>query len=84
MVVACARVGRSSHPDTAALVEAGGVGSTARARGWGQFLKIDDVLTIRLDRGVRVLKVTGFAEREGNAPAARALYDDVWEALGGS
>ncbi len=31
-----------------------------------------DVVTIALDRNVRVLKVTGFAERRGSAETARA------------
>jgi ribosome-associated heat shock protein Hsp15 len=35
------------------------------------------VLTVSLDRGVRVLKVTGFAERRGDATTARALYEDM-------
>jgi ribosome-associated heat shock protein Hsp15 len=69
----------------AALVEAGHVRvNGAREKSPGHSLKIDDVLTIRLDRGVRILRVTGFAERRGNAPAARALYKDVSEAPGGT
>jgi ribosome-associated heat shock protein Hsp15 len=36
-----------------------------------------DVLTVGLDRTVRVLKVTGFSERRGNAASARALYEDL-------
>jgi ribosome-associated heat shock protein Hsp15 len=35
------------------------------------------VLTIALDRTVRVLKVAGFSERRGDATAARVLYDDL-------
>ena len=74
-----------ARTDAAALVEAGHVRvNGTREKSPGHSLKIDDVLTIRLDRGVRILKVTGFAERRGNAPAARALYDDVSEALGRS
>jgi ribosome-associated heat shock protein Hsp15 len=62
----------------AALVEAGHVRvNGTREKSPGHSLKVDDVLTIRLDRGIRILKVTGFAERRGNAAAARALYDDV-------
>jgi ribosome-associated heat shock protein Hsp15 len=69
----------------AALVEAGHVRvNGAREKSPGQSLKVDDVLTIRLDRGVRVLRVTGFAERRGDAVAARALYDEVSDACGGS
>jgi ribosome-associated heat shock protein Hsp15 len=40
-------------------------------------VKAGDVLTIGLDRIVRVLRVTGFAERRGDAAAARGLYDDL-------
>jgi ribosome-associated heat shock protein Hsp15 len=36
-----------------------------------------DVITIALDRGVRVLKVAGYAERRGSADAARILYEDL-------
>lgn len=36
-----------------------------------------DVLTIALDRAVRVLRVEGFAERRGGAEQARALYCDL-------
>jgi ribosome-associated heat shock protein Hsp15 len=35
------------------------------------------VLTIGLDRSVRVLKVVGFSERRGDAQAARVLFDDL-------
>lgn len=36
-----------------------------------------DVVTVALDRSVRILKVRGFADRRGDADAARALYDDL-------
>ena len=36
-----------------------------------------DVVTVALDRTVRVLKVIGFAERRGSAEIARALYEDL-------
>jgi ribosome-associated heat shock protein Hsp15 len=35
---------------------------------------VGDVLTVSLTQGVRVLKVTGFAERRGPHQAAQALY----------
>jgi ribosome-associated heat shock protein Hsp15 len=35
-----------------------------------------DVLTVALDR-VRIVKVLGFAERRGDAEAARVLYEDL-------
>ncbi|MEA2905739.1 MAG: ribosome-associated heat shock protein Hsp15 [Alphaproteobacteria bacterium] len=40
-------------------------------------VRAGDVVTVALDRTVRVLKVTGFAERRGDAEAGRALYDDL-------
>jgi len=36
-----------------------------------------DVITVALDRSVRVLKVRGFVERRGPAAAAQALYEDL-------
>lgn len=42
-----------------------------------QLVRAGDVLTIALDRQVRILKVAGFAERRGNAEAGRALYEDM-------
>ena len=36
-----------------------------------------DVVTVALDRAVRVLKVTGFAERRGAAEAARLVCEDL-------
>jgi len=36
-----------------------------------------DVITVALDRTVRVLRVVNFASRRGGAEAARSLYDDL-------
>jgi ribosome-associated heat shock protein Hsp15 len=36
-----------------------------------------DVVTVALDRTVRVLKVVAFAERRGPSEAGRALYEDL-------
>jgi len=36
-----------------------------------------DVVTIALDRAVRLLKVQGFAARRGSSVEGRALYDDL-------
>jgi ribosome-associated heat shock protein Hsp15 len=36
-----------------------------------------DVVTIALDRSVRVMRVVGFAERRGSALQARVLFDDL-------
>jgi ribosome-associated heat shock protein Hsp15 len=35
---------------------------------------LGDVVTVSLTQGVRVLKVTGFAERRGSHPTTQALY----------
>ena len=48
----------------------------ATTYGWFVFR---DVLTIALDRTVRVLKVTAFNERRGDAASARVLYEDLGE-----
>ena len=39
--------------------------------------KAGDVLTIALDRRVRVLKVLQFVQRRGDAELARTLYDEL-------
>ena len=67
-----------ARSSAAALVEAGHVRiNGVREKAPGHAVKAGDVLTIGLDRTVRVLKVIGFAERRGDAAAARALYDDL-------
>jgi len=48
-----------------------------REKSPGHAVKAGDVVTIGLDRSVRVLKVVGFSERRGDATAARGLYDDL-------
>lgn len=68
-----------------ALIEAGHVRvNGTREKSPGHFLKVADVLTIRLDRGIRVLKVTEFTERRGDATAARVLYDDMSDVSSGA
>ena len=36
-----------------------------------------DVVTVALDRHVRILKVKGYAERRGSADVARLLFEDL-------
>ena len=70
--------GVKARSSAAALVEAGHVRINGmRERAPGHTVKAGDVVTIGLDRSVRVLKVIGFAERRGDASAARVLYDDL-------
>jgi len=42
-----------------------------------QVVRAGDVVTVALDRTVRVLKVAGFAERRGSAGDAQSLYEDL-------
>jgi ribosome-associated heat shock protein Hsp15 len=49
----------------------------ARETSPGHAVKTGDVLTIALDRSVRVIKVIGFSERRGDASSARVLYEDL-------
>jgi ribosome-associated heat shock protein Hsp15 len=72
-----ARVVRA-RTSAAALIEAGHVRiNGVREKAPGHAVKAGDVLTIGLDRTVRVLRVVGFAERRGDASAARVLYEDL-------
>lgn len=50
----------------------------------GAAVRIGDVITIALDRNVRVLKVAGFAARRGSSDTARALYIELTPAAGRS
>jgi ribosome-associated heat shock protein Hsp15 len=67
-----------ARTSAAALVEAGHVRiNGVRETAPGHSVKTGDVLTIGLDRSVRVLRVVGFTERRGDASTARVLYDDL-------
>jgi ribosome-associated heat shock protein Hsp15 len=67
-----------ARTSAAELVERGHVRiNGVRERSPGHAVKPGDVLTVALDRSVRVLKVIGFSERRGDASAARGLYEDL-------
>ncbi|TMI98360.1 MAG: RNA-binding S4 domain-containing protein [Alphaproteobacteria bacterium] len=62
----------------AALVNGGNVRlNGARIAAPSHPARAGDVVTVALDRAVRVMKITGFAERRGDAEAARLLYEDL-------
>jgi len=62
----------------AALATAGNVRLNGdRVTAASRPVKAGDIVTVALDRTVRVMKVTGFAERRGDAEAARLLYADL-------
>ena len=72
-----ARVVRT-RSDAVALTEAGFVRLNGRrVTAPSQPVRIGDVVTLALDRTVKVIEVAGFCERRGAAPAARALYRDL-------
>jgi ribosome-associated heat shock protein Hsp15 len=62
----------------AALVSSGQVRLNGeRVTAPSALVRVEDVMTIALDRQVRILKVAGFSERRGDAEAGRALYADL-------
>ena len=70
-----------ARTSAAELVESGHVRiNGVREKSPGHAVKLGDVVTVSLDRGVRLLKVTGFSERRGDAAAARVLYEDLQNA----
>ena len=69
-----------ARTSAAELVERGHVRvNGARETSPGHAIKTGDVLTIALDRTVRVLKVLAFNERRGDASSARVLYEELGE-----
>ena len=67
-----------ARASAAALVEAGQVRvNGAREKSPGHGVKMGDVVTVGLDRSVRVLKVIGFSERRGDAQASRTLFEEL-------
>jgi ribosome-associated heat shock protein Hsp15 len=64
--------------DAAALVQAGFVRLNGkRIASAGRKVALGDVITLSLDRTVRVLRVDDFCERRGASAAARALYREL-------
>ena len=62
----------------ASLADAGYVRLNGeRVAGGSRLVRRGDVITLALDRSVRVVRVLGFRERRGDAEAARALYQDL-------
>ena len=70
-----------ARTSAAELVESGHVRiNGVREKSPGHAVKLGDVVTVSLDRGVRLMKVTGFSGRRGDANAARVLYEDLQNA----
>ena len=67
-----------SRSAAAALTTAGFVRLNGkRMTAAGHPVRIGDVVTLALDRTVKVVRVEGLCERRGGAPVARTLYRDV-------
>jgi ribosome-associated heat shock protein Hsp15 len=67
-----------TRSDAAALAGAGHVRLNGkRVDAASQPVRIGDVVTVALDRTVRVVEVAGFRERRGAAALARTLYREV-------
>ena len=72
-----------TRSDAAALADAGYVRLNGkRIADNSQVVRIGDVVTLALDRAVKVIKVEAFCEKRGAAPAARALYRDLTTSSG--
>jgi ribosome-associated heat shock protein Hsp15 len=54
----------------------------ARIRAAGREVKCGDVVTVALDRRVRVLQICALAPRRGDAEAARGLYQELGQPRG--
>ena len=62
----------------AALAGAGFVRvNGARIGAPGRMVRAGDVITVALERSVRVLKITGFRERRGPAGSGETLYEEL-------
>jgi ribosome-associated heat shock protein Hsp15 len=69
--------------DASALTEAGFVRLNGkRVTAPSHLVRVGDVVTLALDRTVKVIQVEGFLERRGAAPTARALYRDLTTRFG--
>lgn len=72
-----------TRADAARLAEAGHIRLNGRRiTAASQPVRTGDVVTLALDRAVRVLEVVGFCEKRGAAAAARALYRDLTRGSG--
>jgi ribosome-associated heat shock protein Hsp15 len=67
-----------TRTDAASLVAAGHVRLNGRrVTAPGHTLRIGDVVTLALDRRVRVIEVAGFCERRGGAGEAATTYREI-------
>jgi len=73
-----------TRSDASALTQAGHVRLNGRrVTAASQPVRVGDVVTLALDRVVRVVQVEGHCEKRGDAAAARVLYRDLTKAAAG-
>ncbi|MCC7254075.1 RNA-binding S4 domain-containing protein [Hyphomicrobium sp.] len=72
-----ARIAKSRTLAATAVTEGKIKVNRVKAEKASQLVKIGDVITSRLTRTVRVLKVAGIGERRGPAAEAQRLYEDL-------
>lgn len=72
-----ARLAKSRTLAATAVVEGKIKVNREKAEKASQPVKVGDVITSRLKRTIRVLKVTGLGERRGPAAEAQRLYEDL-------
>jgi ribosome-associated heat shock protein Hsp15 len=72
-----ARVAKSRTFAATAIDEGKIKVNRVRAEKASQTVKVGDVITSRLQKTVRVLRVAGLGTRRGPAPEARLLYEDL-------
>lgn len=72
-----ARLAKSRTLAATAVVEGKIKVNRVKAEKASQTIKIGDVITSRMRRTIRVLKVTGLGERRGPAVEAQLLYEDL-------
>ena len=72
-----------TRSDATSLVRAGYVRiNSVKITAHGHPLRLGDVVTLALNRSVRVLKVEGFCDKRGDAATARKTYVDLGKEAG--
>lgn len=67
-----------TRPDAVSLIEGGRVRINGqRQKTPSHPVREGDVITVTLDRTVRLMQVIGFAERRGDAASVHLLYADM-------
>jgi len=74
--------GAYTRSAAAALIQGGVRLNGKRITAASQPVRIGDVLTLALDRSIKVVQVEGFREKRGDAATGRAIYRDLTTSSG--